>query len=397
MSKGLKIFLTIILIFSGLIIFCGRKETAQKPKEAAPAGTTAAPKPDASEGLVPRVPTPEGFAPINIGPDKQQLIGVTTDEVAVKPFVKTIRAVGWVDYREPSLFTVNAKFEGWAEKLYVDYTGQLVKKGQPLLEIYSPELVSAQEEYLLARKAGGMISGSGSEEVKGDAASLLSASRRKLELWDISGDQIAGLEKSGTAKKTLTLNAPSAGFVIEKGVSQGDKIMSGQELYKIADLSQVWVYADIYENEIPLIKVGQMARIGLSYFPGQEFSSPVDYIYPSLAGDIRTAKARFTIPNPDGVLKPQMFTNVEIKINLGSRLAIPTAAVIDTGVRQIVYVDRGEGNFEPREVVPGLRSEDMVEIIRGLRAGEQVAASANFLIDSEAQLKGVAPLPLRRK
>ncbi|MCX5866086.1 MAG: efflux RND transporter periplasmic adaptor subunit [Proteobacteria bacterium] len=387
MSKGLKIFLTIILIFSGLIIFCGRKETAQKPKEAAPAGTTAAPKPDAFEGLVPRVPTPEGFAPIKIGPDKQQLIGVTTDEVAVKPFAKTIRAVGWVDYREPSLSTVNAKFEGWAEKLYVDYTGQLVKKGQPLLEIYSPELVSAQEEYLLARKAGGMISGSGSEEVKGDAASLLSASRRKLELWDISGDQIAGLEKSGVAKKTLTLNSPSAGFVIEKGVSQGDKITSGQELYKIADLSQVWVYADIYENEIPLIKVGQTAVLKSSSLPGETFQARVKYIFPYLNADTRTDRVRFELANPGYRLKPKMFLDVEIEVDYGQRLVIPDGAVLDAGEKKIVFVDRGNGYFEPREVRLGIQGDDFLEVLSGVKEGDKVVTSANFLVDSESRLK----------
>ncbi|MDP2725699.1 MAG: efflux RND transporter periplasmic adaptor subunit, partial [Syntrophales bacterium] len=168
-------------------------------------------------------------------------------------------------------------------------------------------------------------------------------------------------------------------------------------LFDVADLSTLWVMADIYEYELPLIKVGQTARISLSYFPGKDFSAQVDYVYPALAGETRTAKVRFTIPNHEGVLKPQMFTNVEIKINLGGRLAIPAEAVIDTGERQIVYVDKGEGNFEPREVTPGLQADGWVEIRAGVRAGEKVAASANFLIDSEAQLKGVAPLPMRRK
>ena len=387
MIKGLKIFLTIILIFSGLIISCGRKETAQKPKEAAPTVNPAVPKPNTPEGLVPRAPTPEGFAPINIGPDKQQLIGVTTDEAAVKPFAKTIRAVGWVDYREPSLFTVNAKFEGWADKLYVDYTGQLVKKGQPLLEIYSPELVSAQEEYLLARKGGRMTSGSGSDEAKGDAASLLAASRRKLELWDISDTQIAGLEKSGAAKKTLTLNSPGAGFVIEKGVSQGDKIMSGQELYKIADLSQVWVYADIYENEIPLIKVGQMAVLKSSSLPGQNYQARVKYIFPYLNADTRTNRVRFELANPGFRLKPKMFVDVEIQVDYGERLVIPAGAVLDAGEKKIVFVTRGNGYFDPREVVLGIQSDDFLEVLSGVKEGEKVVTSANFLVDSESRLK----------
>jgi len=173
--------------------------------------------------------------------------------------------------------------------------------------------------------------------------------------------------------------------------------MPGEKLFDVADLSTLWVISDIYEYELPLIKVGQTARIGLSYFPGKDFSAQVDYIYPVLAGETRTAKVRFNIPNPEGVLKPQMFTNVEIKIDLGSRLVIPAEAVIDTGERQIAYVDKGQGNFEPREVMLGLRTDGWVEVTAGIRAGEKVAASANFLIDSEAQLKGVSALPRGRK
>jgi Cu(I)/Ag(I) efflux system membrane fusion protein len=283
----------------------------------------------------------------------------------------------------------------------VDYTGRYVKKGEPLAEIYSPELVATQKEFLNTLRWS-----SQGKEVKDervsmlltkDASSILEAAKERLRLWDISEEQIAQIEKTGKPVRTLTIYSPVSGYVIQKTAVQGMRVMPGEKLFDVVDLSSVWIVSDIYEYELPLIKVGQMARISLSYFPGQEFSSRVDYVYPSLAGDTRTAKARFTIPNPDGVLKPQMFSNVEIKINLGSRLAVPTAAVIDTGVRQIVYVDKGEGNFEPREVELGLRSEDLVEIIRGLKAGEKVAASANFLVDSEAQLKGVAPLPMRRK
>ena len=338
---------------------------------------------------------------VEIPMDKQKLIGLTTVKAAIKPMHKVIRTVGRIEYDEKKLATVNTKIEGWIEKLHVDYTGRYVKKGEPLAEIYSPELVATQKEFLNTLRWASQGKDVKDERVSllmtKDAAVILEAVKERLRLWDISEEQINLIEKTGKPVRTLTIYSPVSGYVIQKTAVQGMRVMPGEKLFDVVDLSTVWIVADIYEYELPLIKVGQMARIGLSYFPGQEFSSPVDYIYPSLAGDIRTAKARFTIPNPDGVLKPQMFTNVEIKINLGSRLAVPTAAVIDTGVRQIVYVDRGEGNFEPREVVPGLRSEDMVEIIRGLRAGEKVAASANFLIDSEAQLKGVAPLPLRRK
>jgi len=173
--------------------------------------------------------------------------------------------------------------------------------------------------------------------------------------------------------------------------------MAGQSLFDVADLSTVWITADIYEYELPLIKVGDTAVIQLSYFPGREFTSRIDYIYPTLTGDTRTAKARFIIPNPGGQLKPQMFTNVEVRLNIGSKLAVPEDAVIDTGLRKVVYVDKGDGNFEPREVMTGVKAEKLVEVTRGLKAGDRVASSANFLIDSEAKLKGVEPLPLKKR
>ena len=229
-----------------------------------------------------------------------------------------------------------------------------------------------------------------------DAQTMLEAAKERLRLWDISDEQIRKIETTGKPIRTLTIYSPVSGYVIQKMAVQGMRVMPGEKLFDVVDLSSVWIVADIYEYELPLIKVGQTARIGLSYFPGKEFSSRVDYIYPSLASETRTAKVRFTIPNPDGALKPQMFTNVEIKINLGNRLAVPSEAVIDTGVRQIVYVDKGEGYFEPREVTTGLKVDELVEVTGGIKAGEKVASSANFLIDSEAQLKGVAALKRKK-
>ena len=338
---------------------------------------------------------------VEIPEDKQQLIGVRTVKASVRAMNRLIRTVGRIEYDERKLATANTKIEGWIEKLYVDYTGRYVKKGEPLAEIYSPELIATQQEFINTLRWANQ-----GTEVKNDhtamllikdAQAILEASRARLRLWDISDEQIAKIETTGKPVRTLTIYSPVSGFVVQKMALQGMRVMPGEKLFDVADLSTLWVMADIYEYELPLIKVGQTARISLSYFPGKDFSAQVDYVYPALAGETRTAKVRFTIPNHEGVLKPQMFTNVEIKINLGGRLAIPAEAVIDTGERQIVYVDKGEGNFEPREVTPGLRADDMVEITAGLRAGEKVAASANFLIDSEAQLKGVAPLPRGRK
>jgi Cu(I)/Ag(I) efflux system membrane fusion protein len=342
---------------------------------------------------------------VEIPIEKQQLIGVKTAEAAMKPMQKTIRTVGRVEYDERKLATINTKFEGWIEKLYADSTGKYVKKGEPLAEIYSPELVATQQEFINALKwakqyavrstqylptgqAGAELNSMFSE----DAEKLVDSARQRLKLWDISDEQIKKIEETGTPIKTLILHSPVNGYIIQKMALQGMRVMPGEKLFDIADLSSVWVISDIYEFELPLIKVGQTAKISLSYFPGKEFSSTVDYIYPALAGETRTARVRFTIPNSSAQLKPQMFTNVEIKVDMGKRLAIPNDAVIDTGTRQIVYVDKGEGNFEPHEVTLGLKADGMTEVIEGLEEGERVASSGTFLIDSEAQLKGVKPV-----
>ncbi len=332
--------------------------------------------------------------------DKQQMIGVRTVNVSMRAMSKVIRTVGRIEYDERKLATVNTKIEGWIEKLHVDYTGRYVQKGEPLAEIYSPELVATQQEFINTLRWVNQ-----GKEVRDertamlltkDAQAIVEAAKERLKLWDISEEQIKKIETTGKPVRTLTIYSPVSGFVVQKMAVQGIRVMPGDKLFDVADLSSLWVISDIYEYELPLIKVGQTARIGLSYFPGRELSSQVDYVYPSLAGETRTARVRFTIPNPEGVLKPQMFTNVEIKISLGTRLAVPAEAVIDTGMRQIVYVDKGEGNFEPREIMLGLRADDLVEVTSGLKAGEKIAAAANFLIDSEAQLKGVSA-PVRGK
>ena len=305
---------------------------------------------------------------------------------------KVIRTVGRIEYDEKRIGTVSPKIGGWIEDLYVDFTGRFVRKGEPLLTIYSPELVSTQEEYLLALKAKQDWSKSPFAEVSEGGNFLAESARRRLKLWDISDAQIKALEESREPQKTLTLYSPFTGYVLEKMINKGQFVDAGMAIYKIADLSTIWVIADIYEYELPLIRLGQAARVRLSYLPGKEFATKIDYIYPALSGESRTARVRLVMPNPGGSLMPQMFTNIEITIDLGKRLAVPDAAVIDTGERKIVYVDKGEGNFEPREVVTGLRADKMVEVLQGLKEGDRVASTANFLIDSEAQLRGVAPL-----
>jgi Cu(I)/Ag(I) efflux system membrane fusion protein len=299
---------------------------------------------------------------------------------------------------------VNIKVEGWIEKLYADYTGKYVSKGAPLADIYSPELISTQLEYinLLNWKSSvglrtqrniefnwGDRFGTVGRLTVYDLDPLIDVAKQKFALWEIPEEQMRAIEVSKQPIKTMTIQSPVSGYVFQKPVFKGTRVAPGDKIFDIVDLSTVWVLADIYEYEIPFVKVGQNARITLSYYPGKEFSSRVDFIYPSLSGQTRTVKVRFVLPNPNLLLKPQMFTNVEMELNLGERLSIPETAILDTGTRQVVYVDLGDGNFSPRQIKAGDRANGMVEILSGLKAGEKVASSAVFLIDSEAKLKGV--------
>jgi Cu(I)/Ag(I) efflux system membrane fusion protein len=312
--------------------------------------------------------------------------------------------VGRIEYDERKLATINTKVEGWIEKLHVNYTGKYVKKGDPLADIYSPELFSTQQEYLNLLKwktekahrfqrnlefRWGDRYGTTGQMITFDIDALIQVAQQRMKFWDITDEQIQEIEESGEPMRTFTLHSPVAGYVVQKPALQGKRFDVGETLFDIADLSTVWVISEVFAHEIPLIKLGQPAKIHLSFFPGKEFSSKIDLIYPTLSGSTRTARVRFTISNPDGLLKPQMFTDVEIKIDLGNKLVIPSDAVIDTGTKQVVYMDKGEGYFEPREVALGMRTDEMVEVTKGLKAGDKVAAAANFLIDSEAKLKGI--------
>lgn len=337
----------------------------------------------------------EGSIPatIEIPPEQQEAIGLKTAIVSVMPLTKIIRTVGRIEYDERKLATVNAKFAGWIETLHADYTGRTVTRGEPLAEIYSPDLYATQLDLINALASEAQTAPAESSDVArmltADARSLRKAAEQRLRLWDLSEQQIAAIKAGSRPQRTITIYSPVAGSITQKMAVQGMRLMPGDKLFDIADLSSVWVLADVYENELALIRVGQKAVISLSYLPGHQLDAIVEYINPVLSEDTRTVKIRFTIPNPGGQLKPQMFTKVQISIDIGSRLAIPEDAIIDTGARQIVYVDHEEGRFEPREVTLGVTAAGFREVVQGLRQGERVAAAATFLIDSEAQLKGV--------
>ncbi len=330
---------------------------------------------------------PEAAAPtITISDEKRQLIGVRTAVAEFRSLDRQIRTVGKVEVDETRLAFVNTKIAGWVKKLFVNFTGDQVVKGQPLLSIYSPDLVTAQEEYLLALRSRTTVTG-GIAEVEASQQSLIDSAKRRLFLWDITAEQIATIEKTGTTQTEMTIKAPLSGIVLEKMVLDGAYITSGMNLYKIADLSTVWIIADVYEYEIPLVKVGQQARVTLPYSSGEVLHATVSFINPVLDPMTRTVKVRIAVRNPGLVLKPDMFVNVEIMASSHDRLVIPRSAVLDSGTRQIVYVEKEPGVFEMRKVTLGVRGETEVEVLKGIKKGERVVTSGNFLIDSESQLQ----------
>ncbi len=319
-----------------------------------------------------------GRIQVKISTQRQQLIGIRTAPVRSQSIHKLIKAVGRVDYAEPNISIVNLKFDGWVEKLAVNSTGRAVRKGEPLFDIYSPELVAAQQEYLIALKAGASF---------GDASSFLKSAREKLRLWGFTDQQAEELGRTGEFKKTVTVYAPGSGIVIEKDVVQGQKVMAGEALFKIADLSRVWILGEIYEYELPFIKNGQDVKVSLSYYPGESFKGKITYIYPYLKPETRTNQVRIEAANPGLKLKPEMFADIEIHVDYGIRLTVPSDAVLDAGDAKIVFVAKADGYFEPREVKLGVKGQDMYEVLAGLSDGEEVVTSANFLIDSESSLK----------
>ena len=335
---------------------------------------------------------------IEIPAEKQQLIGVKTIALSLQPMETVIRTVGRVDYDERGLATINTRFEGWIEKLFVNVTGSVVKKGQPLAEIYSPELYATQLEFINAlRMAGSEKTKTGTADtlqtmLAKDSQSIAEAAKQRLLLWDISESQIKTIANTGKPNRTLSIESPVNGAVIQKNVVLGMRVMPGDKMFDIADLTTVWVVADLYESQMAQVGIGQKVSISFDNFPGKVIASTIDFVAPVLTGETRTVRVRCTIPNADGQLKPQMFAAMEIRIDLGEKLAVPDDAVIDTGTRKIVYVDRGEGLFEPREVLTGIKSGGLTELTQGVKVGEKVAIAANFLIDSEAQLKGITPL-----
>jgi multidrug efflux pump subunit AcrA (membrane-fusion protein) len=319
---------------------------------------------------------------VKIDPTTLQNIGVRYERAEVRSLKRNVRTSGKVEFDERTLYFVNTKISGWVDRLYVNTMGQRVRKGERLLEIYSPELVSAEEEYIIALK------GRAADSARAGSESLLERAHRKLMFWDIPHDQIVRLESTRQVEKTMALVAPAPGVVVEKNVLQGGNVAAGTNLFKIADLSTVWVTADVYEYEVPFVKVGQQATVTLAYDPGKTFHGRVAYVYPTVNPDTRTVRVRLELPNPDGALKPDMFATVEIESPVSVRgVAIPEESVIHSGERNVVVVSRGSGRFESRDVVLGVLAEGYYQVKSGINAGDSVVVSSQFLLDSESNLK----------
>ena len=334
----------------------------------------------------------EPTSTIRIDPVTMQNMGIRLGKVQRKPLVKDIRAYGNITYDETKIYTVNTKFNGWIEKLYVNFEGDKVKKGQPLFDIYSPELVSAQEEYLLALQQHSSLSDSSYPIIKEGAQRLLEASRTRLRYWDLTDEQIEELAKEKKVRKTLTVYSPANGVVTKKNAFEGHYVKAGTEQYEIVDLSKVWVDVDIYEYELPWVSQGMPAEMNLTYIPGKRFHGRVLYIYPYIEAKTRTATLRLEFSNPGYELKPDMYANIYLKSTIAKEsLVIPQEAVIDSGVRQVVFVAEGEGKFRAREVRIGLEgNDDEYQVLSGLKEGEEIVLSAQFMLDSESRLREAA-------
>lgn len=325
---------------------------------------------------------------IQVSPEKIQKLGVKTETVVKRMLTRSIRALGSIQIDERRVHAVTPKFEGWVQRLYANATGQTVKRGQPLLEIYSPELMTAQEEYLIARQ-GQQALQQGSVQARDTAEHLTNNALQRLHYWDIAPAQLQRLQHHEKPLDTLPLLSPVNGVVLEKPAQEGMRFMPGELLFRIADLSSVWLIVEVFEQDIGSLNRGQAVQVLINAFPDKSFKGKVGFVYPSLVTETRTVKVRIELPNSDGLLKPGLYGSVTLAAqeNNKPRLAVPDSAVIDSGIRQIVLLQRGEGQFEPRAVKLGLQADGYREVLEGLEAGDEVVTRANFLIDAESNLK----------
>ncbi len=317
-----------------------------------------------------------GYANVSLPPARQQIIGVKLAKAELRDLSRTTRTVGRVAVDERKLAQIHTKFEGFIEKLHVNFTGESVRRGQPLFSVYSPDLLSTQQELIVAERNRSQFGGM-----------LADAAKRRLVLWDMSPADIDRVIRTGQPQRDVIMRSPVDGVVLKKNAIQGTRVMPTDTLYEIGDLSHVWVLADIYEFDLPYVRVGQKAQVSISSIAGRSWIGRLTFVSPTLDEKTRTAKVRLELDNPGGLLKPDMYADVLLQEPIGMGVAVPESAVLQTGTRSIVFVDRGKGQFEPRQVQAGVKANGLIQIKAGVAAGETVVVDANFLVDSESRLK----------
>jgi membrane fusion protein, copper/silver efflux system len=329
-----------------------------------------------------------GYASVAVDPARQQLLGIKTAPVERQTIDRSIRTVGIVQTDETRTSHVHVKFEGFIEQIYVNYTGRLVRKGQPLFRIFSRELLAAEQEYLSSRTALARVPAAAGDSVRGSAQQLAAASRERLRLFDVPQAVLSEMERTGVAQRAVTIISPQTGTVVEKQAVAGLAVTPMMHLYVIADLSTVWVLADVYERDLAQVRVGQQAKMQIDALPARRFEGAVTFVSPTVDQATRTVKVRFEFQNREGMLRPGMYATVEIAAPGGEALVIPSDSVVDTGERKIVFVTKGEGRFEPRPIITGAAFNGRYEVIEGLREGDVIATSGQFLLDSESRIRG---------
>jgi Cu(I)/Ag(I) efflux system membrane fusion protein len=354
--------------------------------DSAPA-TATTPKPVHQHGQAETAPLPSGYAPVEVDQGRQQLLGIKTLTVTRQAMDKGIRTVGLVSSDETRTAHVHVKYDGFIEELFVNYTGRAVKKGQPLFKIFSRELLAAQQEYLASR---GALAGAGApgQPSRVAADQLVAAARERLRLFDVPADVIARLDRTGVAERAITVVSPITGTVLEKQALQGLAITPMVHLFVIADLARIWVVADIYDRDLAAVKVGQEAKLYLEALPGRPFTGKVTFLSPVVDPNTRTVKVRFEFANADGALRPGMYATVQIDAGQSESLVIPADSLIDTGERKVVFVALANGRFEPRAIITGAATGGQYEVTEGLHEGDTIAASGQFLLDSESRIRG---------
>ena len=335
----------------------------------------------------PPAPTETPLVPVQLTPQRLQSIGVKTGVVEAKPVEDEIRTVGNVEVDETRLAYVQVRFPGWIQKVFADSTYQYVRKGQPLFTIYSPDLVTTEQEYLLARQNRNELAKSSVPGVASGAASLLDAAAERLKQWEVPDREIAQLESTGKVRRELEIDSPVSGTITERNALPNMYVQPETKLYTVADLSTVWVYAEVFQNDMARIKVGDPATVTTDAYPGRTFSGRVNFLWPQVDMTTRTQRVRLVFSNPDMKLTPGVFVNVRLQIPMGRQLTIPASGVLQSGTRQMAFVDHGGGYLEPREVQLGARVGDEFIVQKGLKPGERIVTSANFLVDSESQLQ----------